>query len=208
MATGTDSKEEPLELDKQMQEEDQSEDLAQKKSDLLMRLQRLSDRVKVFDAKTVRPVEPLPPIFIEAVTQEVTPPVEPPDAKKPPKPQQISSADLYHPQKLDNGGIRPEEVTRVLKTLEGVLSDQRYLSDDYRRSIAQLNDLQTRSKLVSSRIDRALEQLHRKEPTGSREESLTHLMDQLAVSLRNRPAAQRTLEELREEYDVVISQYF
>ena len=67
------------------------------------------------------------------------------------------------PQRLNSGGIRSDEINRVLKTIQSVLTDQRYLNDDYRRSITQLNELQNRSKMVCNRIDNAVEQLHRKE---------------------------------------------
>ena len=50
----------------------------------------------------------------------------------------------------------------MVQTIQGVLADQRFVSDDYRRSIAQLNELQNRSKMICSRIDGAVEQLHRK----------------------------------------------
>ena len=50
----------------------------------------------------------------------------------------------------------------MVQTIQGVLADQRFVSDDYRRSIAQLNELQNRSKMICSRIDGAVEQRHRK----------------------------------------------
>lgn len=84
-----------------------SEDLSRKKSELLERLQRLSDRVRVFDEKAMLYIDqtsppsakeeiidsiapsPVPKMFREALISTPTPPLE-----------------MFSPEKLNSGGIR------------------------------------------------------------------------------------------------------
>lgn len=98
---------------------------------------------------------------------------------------------------------------RNLKCIQWTLSSNRYLNEDYRKSMSQLNDLQTRAKLMCGKIDKACELMRNLDSkyAPDSKSTMAHLFEQLAVCLHGKPSSQ-TLALLREEYEVVVSPYF